>query len=351
MSNGTYALPAFRFDIAVPSPLPRRPVPTGVPVDPRPPRCVERVVDLAAVELGIDPPRSVAGTSCGDDVFPFTTLTGAPTTTPATTRSPSTPRSSVGTTTLLAEQAARATGDRLQLGIGVASYVEVTAGGGGSEYAAVEINDDGTVTMKAGTSAHGQGHVTSLRDDRLRRTGIPIDQIRLIQSDTDSFPRAAGTGGARSLQLAGSAVHEATEACRQGRSLAAHLLEAGVSTTSSSTPRQAPSASPASRPGARVGRVGRSGRRVSPTGSSTSQMDRSAWPPSSTSTARRHVPLRHPRLGRRGRHRDRRRRRCCATSRSTTAGPLNPCWSPASSMAASPRARPRPCTRGRQLRR
>ena len=47
------------------------------------------------------------------------------------------------------------------IGIGVSSYVEITAGGGASEYGAVAVHEDGSVTMLAGTSAHGQGHQTT----------------------------------------------------------------------------------------------------------------------------------------------------------------------------------------------
>ena len=49
----------------------------------------------------------------------------------------------------------------MQLGIGVASYVEITAGGSSEEYAAVTVHADGSATVAAGTAAHGQGHATS----------------------------------------------------------------------------------------------------------------------------------------------------------------------------------------------
>ncbi len=63
---------------------------------------------------------------------------------------------------LRAEQAARRQrGDRMLMGIGVCAYVEVTGGAGSSEYSSVEIHDDGTATVKVGTSGHGQGHPTS----------------------------------------------------------------------------------------------------------------------------------------------------------------------------------------------
>jgi len=61
------------------------------------------------------------------------------------------------------------------------------------------------------------------------QTGIPVDRITLVDGDTDRVPRGGGTGGSRSLQLGGSAVHQATEALvEKARSLAAELLEADV---------------------------------------------------------------------------------------------------------------------------
>src|SRR5262249_60378729 len=71
----------------------------------------------------------------------------------------------------------RARGDRRALGIGVSAYVEITAGGGGGEYASVTVHDDGTATIHVGTSSHGQGHATSFAmivADRLR---IPLEHI------------------------------------------------------------------------------------------------------------------------------------------------------------------------------
>jgi aerobic carbon-monoxide dehydrogenase large subunit len=83
------------------------------------------------------------------------------------------------------------------------------------------------VQMFAGTSAHGQGHQTAFAMLVSAQTGIPINRIRLVDGDTDRVPSGGGTGGSRSLQLGGSAVHRATEAVvEQARALAATLLEA-----------------------------------------------------------------------------------------------------------------------------
>jgi len=131
---------------------------------------------------------------------------------------------------LRSEQAARrASGDRWQMGIGVAVYVEVTAGGGGEEFGSVEIHRDGTATIKVGTSAHGQGHATAFAMIVSDRLGIAMEDIRFVQSDTAAVPRGGGTGGSRSLQVGGSAVLAATdEVLRLAREVAAKELEASV---------------------------------------------------------------------------------------------------------------------------
>jgi carbon-monoxide dehydrogenase large subunit len=81
--------------------------------------------------------------------------------------------------------------------------------------------------MYCGTLSHGQGHQTTYAMLVSEQTGIPIERIRLVDGDTDLVPRGGGTGGSRSLQIGGSAIHEATTALvERARQLAARLLEA-----------------------------------------------------------------------------------------------------------------------------
>ena len=70
------------------------------------------------------------------------------------------------------------------LGVGLATYVEITGGGFNTEFANVEVHDDGTATVKAGTSAHGQGHATTFSMLVADRLGIPMSSIRYLQSRT-----------------------------------------------------------------------------------------------------------------------------------------------------------------------
>ena len=85
-------------------------------------------------------------------------------------------------------------------------YVEITAPVGlYREWGKVEIEDDGKVLAYVGTSAHGQGHETAFSMIVSDVLGVPMDDIRIVQSDTKLIPQGQGTGGSRSLQIAGSA--------------------------------------------------------------------------------------------------------------------------------------------------
>ncbi|MCP3855237.1 MAG: xanthine dehydrogenase family protein molybdopterin-binding subunit [Actinomycetia bacterium] len=193
---------------------------------------LERVVDVAADELGLDPTEIRRKNFLQPDQFPLTTHGGANYDSGEYERSLDAVIEAAGYQDLLAQQAERrASGSNKQLGIGVSSYVEVTAPAGlHIEYGAVEINEDGSVTGRVGTSAHGQGHITAFSMIISDMLGVPMDQITILQSDTDEIPRGAGTMGSRSLQTAGSAVHVASETVLDKASkLAAHLLEADES--------------------------------------------------------------------------------------------------------------------------
>jgi carbon-monoxide dehydrogenase large subunit len=81
--------------------------------------------------------------------------------------------------------------------------------------------------MSVGTSSHGQGHHTAFAMVTSDVLGIPMDKIRLVNSDTAAVPHGVGTLGSRSLQTAGNAVYAASkEVLVRAQQIAAHLLEA-----------------------------------------------------------------------------------------------------------------------------
>ncbi|MBC3191778.1 xanthine dehydrogenase family protein molybdopterin-binding subunit [Pseudonocardia sp. C8] len=191
---------------------------------------LERIMDIAAAELDMDPVELRRRNLLDPASFPFTTRTGAVYDSGDYDLPLTEALRLAGYEKLREEQATRrANGDPVQLGIGVGVYVEVTSPGGGSEFGSVQVYPDGSATVSAGTSAHGQGHATAFAMLVSDTLGIPLDKISYVQSDTAVVPRGGGTGGSKSLQLGGSAVSAAaTDVLEQARRQAAALLEAAV---------------------------------------------------------------------------------------------------------------------------
>jgi len=191
---------------------------------------LERALDIAADELGIDPVEIRRRNFIAPDAFPVATVTGSNYDSGNYALPLDEACRIAGYDDLRAEQKARRErGDTKLMGIGVSTYVEITAPGIFSEYGKVEIAADGGVDVTVGTSSHGQGHRTAFAMIVQDLLGIPMEKVRLIQNDTDVVPRGSGTMGSRSIQIAGSAVHEAsTQVLEKAKQLAAHLLEANV---------------------------------------------------------------------------------------------------------------------------
>ena len=228
MAQGVYEIPAIAFDVAV---VVTNTTPMGAfrgAGRPEAAELLERILDIAAAELGLDPVELRRRNLRPAFEEPVTTVMGTTYDTGDYERTLDEALRVAGYEALRQEQAdRRARGDRRQLGIGVGVYVEVTAGGGSQEFASVDVHRDGTATIRAGTSAHGQGHATSFSMIVADTLGIPMEQIRFVQSDTAAVPRGGGTGGSRSLQLGGSAVLGAAEqVLARARELAAAELEA-----------------------------------------------------------------------------------------------------------------------------
>ncbi|HTH07633.1 MAG TPA: xanthine dehydrogenase family protein molybdopterin-binding subunit, partial [Ilumatobacteraceae bacterium] len=228
MSHGTYNFGAIDFDVAV---AVTNTAPMGAyrgAGRPEATALLERLVDQASHELGIDPIELRDRNLLTDDVFPFTTITGNTYDTGSYRLPLRTAAEAIDYDALRRDQQARRErGDTIQLGIGVASYVEITAGGGSGEFGKVEVAADGSATVYCGTLSHGQGHQTAYAMIVSDQTGIPIDRITLVDGDTARVKSGGGTGGSRSLQLGGSAVQRATEAMvERAKQLAATVLEA-----------------------------------------------------------------------------------------------------------------------------
>ncbi len=118
-----------------------------------------------------------------------------------------------------------AAGSNLALGIGVSSHVEAT-GLGPHETARVEIDDSGTVVLTCGSNPHGQSHATTLAQVAGETLGIRYDRIETRFGDTGLLERGGGTFGSRSAVTAGAVVHGASvELRRRILDLASEMLE------------------------------------------------------------------------------------------------------------------------------
>jgi carbon-monoxide dehydrogenase large subunit len=112
-------------------------------------------------------------------------------------------------------------------GIGMSYYVERTAAG--FEMAHIEVRADGEVHVIAGTQSNGQGHETAYAQLVSERLGVPIDIVKVTSGDSDAMRAGGGTGGSRSIMMAGGAIGVAvTDIIEKGKALAANELEAAA---------------------------------------------------------------------------------------------------------------------------
>ena len=189
---------------------------------------IERMVDLFAHEIGMDPAEVRRRNVWPPDAFPLSTATGAAYDCGDYEVVLDKALAAAGYDDLRAEQRRRIdAGETTLLGIGLSVYVEITNVLGDGEYGAVEITADGGAIVRTGSSAHGQGHHTAWAMLVSDRTGIPVERIEVRHGDTDEVPRGSGTGGSKSLQIGGSAAVGAADlVIDDARRLAADLLEA-----------------------------------------------------------------------------------------------------------------------------
>jgi aerobic carbon-monoxide dehydrogenase large subunit len=190
----------------------------------------ERMVDLAAAELGLDPLQLRLRNVVTRGQPPLQMVTG---------------RSLAGITAREAmeriaevvdfadfrrrQEAARAEG-RL-LGIGVASYIEAAPGPRGeaalgAEQSRAKLDTDGTVILYTGQMPHGQGHQTTFAQIVADQMGVRFEQVRVVVGDTDEVPPGF-TGGSRAATMAGGAtLHVSRKLRDRVIDLASDLLEA-----------------------------------------------------------------------------------------------------------------------------
>ena len=190
---------------------------------------MERAMDMLAAELDTDPAEIRRRNFIAGE-FPHTTPTGLTYDSGDYASALDLALKASGYDELRREQRARRVRkDTLQLGIGISSYVEMTAVLNTSETATAAAQADGTFVVSTGTTSSGQGHETAFVQLASAVLGAPMDSIRFVQSDTALVKSGYGTSGSRSLQVGGGAVRRAcVELVEKAKTEAARRLEASA---------------------------------------------------------------------------------------------------------------------------
>ncbi len=226
--TGAYDIPVARVEIAG---LATNKVPTAPyrgAGRPEAAYLTERMADLVARDLGLDPVAVRRRNLIPPDRFPYTSALGAvydsgdygPTLDKAL---------ELAGYERWRERQRTARAEGRLLGIGLALYVEPAGGAGAMlwESAAVLIQRDGRVVLRTGSTSHGQGHDITFAQIAADVLRVPLESITLQQGDTDIVPKGVGTFGSRSVATGGSAlVGELTKVKTKMLKIAAHLLEA-----------------------------------------------------------------------------------------------------------------------------
>jgi carbon-monoxide dehydrogenase large subunit len=192
---------------------------------------IERMVDRFAAEIGMDPAEVRRRNLVAPFADRYTTGVGTVYDVGDYPGALERVLRAAGYGALRDEQARRReAGDRLALGIGIATYVEITAAvTGDQEFGALELLDGGRIRVTSGSTPTGQGHDTTWAMIVADRTGVALEDVEVIHGDTDRVPRGGLTVGSRSVQLGGSAIAEACATLvERARHAAADLLEASV---------------------------------------------------------------------------------------------------------------------------
>ena len=167
---------------------------------------IERAVDLYAAKIGMDPAEVRRLNFVASEHFPYTNSAGSTYDSGDFGAALERALAAARYGELRSEQAhRRADSGPALLGIGIASYVESTSMGS-SELGEIELAADGSLIVRTGATAFGQGHATCWAMIAADATGVPLDRITVISGDTAEIASSGLTAASRSAQLAGSAV-------------------------------------------------------------------------------------------------------------------------------------------------
>lgn len=185
---------------------------------------MERLMDLAAQKLGLDPAEIRLRNMIRKEEHPYTTIIGAEVESGSHRESLQKALDILGYQECRAEQQ-RARSQGRYLGIGIGCYLEGTAPSsaafasmglnlGGYESATVRMDVAGKVTVLVGTHSHGQSHETTLAQVAADELGVPLVDVKIVEGDTNAVPYGMGTWGSRSAVTGGGAISRASEKLR-----------------------------------------------------------------------------------------------------------------------------------------
>ena len=197
---------------------------------------VERVMDIVAAELNMDPVEVRRKNFPKADEFPFHTATGLEYDSGDYDLALDKALDLSGYQSLRAEQA-KARSEGKLMGIGMSSYVEICALGpsqampaGGWESATVRIEPTGKVTVMTGASPHGQGQETSFAQIAADELGVDLNDVTVIHGDTAIVQYGIGTFGSRATAVGGTAVFIAIQKLKEkAAKIAAHMMQCDAS--------------------------------------------------------------------------------------------------------------------------
>lgn len=164
---------------------------------------LERIMDQAARELGVDPWDLRRRNFIKADQFPYVTAIGETYDVGDFERVLDRVENLSDRAGFVARQADAKSRGKLR-GLGLCFYIESILGDP-SETAHIEFTDDGGVTLYVGTQSNGQGHETVYAQFLHDQTGVPVDQITVVQGDSDRIEKGGGTGGSRSVTVQNNA--------------------------------------------------------------------------------------------------------------------------------------------------
>jgi carbon-monoxide dehydrogenase large subunit len=189
---------------------------------------VERAVDAFAAELGLRPEEVRRKSFIPSSSLPFTTETGALYDSGDYAAALDLALETVGIEHWRSIQEERRAGGADPIGIGIAAFIERAGGAiGTGEYGRVELAEDGSVVVRTGSTASGQGHRTVWSQIAAGVLTVPVEQVVFHAGDTAEVADGVGSYGSRSAQLGGSAVFRTAGRVRDtARKLAAEMIEA-----------------------------------------------------------------------------------------------------------------------------